>query len=132
MTGGTIVSWNDSFEKGRNDDLAKLYPEHKAFLESLNMRMFDLGKEVFGSGLYSNPRIDGWSLKKVQPELAPEMSYDELAIGEGGDASARWYLDVFLGSDEKDEVYEALLRYCEQDTLVMEKILQVIRRMVGE
>ncbi len=126
--GGTVICWNKSFETGQNELLARLYPEHADFLYSLNERSFDLGKP-FKENLYQHPGIKGWSLKSVQPVLAPEMPYDALEIDNGIEASARWFLDVYLDSKSKTETPEHLKKYCELDTLVMVRILDKLKAL---
>jgi len=60
---------------------------------------------------------------------SPELSYDELTIANGGDASAAF----FNLREEKDgekirTTRDALLEYCGLDTLAMVKILEKLRR----
>lgn len=123
---GTIVSWNKSFEQTQNKLLARLYPEHAAFLDSVNERMFDLGMP-FQKGLYNHPEINGWSIKNVLPVLVPDMSYKGLAVSGGAIASAVWYMDVFVGSENKEQRMNELREYCKQDTLAMVRILDALQ-----
>ena len=63
------------------------------------------------------------------PALVPELSYDDLEIGNGGIASSAFFQLQF----EKNEAVvaktrEALLRYCELDTLAMVKILEKLNK----
>jgi len=127
---GTVISWNKSFEKTQNRLLARLYPEYAGFFESLNERMFDLAIP-FQKGLYNDPEIKGWSIKRVLPILVPDMSYDSLGIAGGALASAHWYLDVFTGTKEKEQRMRELREYCKQDTLAMVRILEVLSRSKG-
>jgi len=39
---GTVIVWNQTFEKGRHSDLAKLYPTKATFFDNLNDRVIDL------------------------------------------------------------------------------------------
>ncbi len=122
---GTVVSWNKSFEQGQNKLLARLYPEHAGFLESLNQRMFDLG-DPFKKGLYKHPEIKGWSIKNVLPVLVPDMNYANLAVSGGATASAVWYMDVFEESENKEQTMNELSEYCKQDTHAMVRILDAL------
>ena len=72
-----------------------------------------------------------YSIKQVLPALVPELSYNDLEIGNGGLASSSYYQMQF----EKDIVVfektrEALLRYCELDTLAMVEILNKINQIL--
>ncbi|MDH3492649.1 MAG: DUF2779 domain-containing protein [Acidobacteriota bacterium] len=122
---GTVISWNKSFEQTQNRLLARLYPDHREFLESVNERMFDLA-EPFAKGLYNDPGIKGWSIKNVLPVLVPGMSYDSLDVSGGAIASALWYMDVYVGSEEKERRMVQLREYCKQDTLAMVRILEAL------
>lgn len=67
------------------------------------------------------------AIKEVLPALVPELTYTSLEIGNGGDASAAFYNLQY----EKDEsvvkkTREALLKYCELDTIAMVRILEKI------
>ncbi|MEA3488054.1 MAG: DUF2779 domain-containing protein, partial [Euryarchaeota archaeon] len=64
------------------------------------------------------------SIKRTLPVLVPEMSYDELDIGDGFTAMSVFALMAF-GKYEKDEaetLKKQLLVYCKQDTLAMVKL----------
>ena len=75
---------------------------------------------------YYTPEMRGsYSIKKVLTALAPELSYDDLPIKEGGTAS-NTFLSMVNGSFEGDvkETRRQLLEYCELDTYAMVKILE--------
>ena len=65
-----------------------------------------------------------FSLKSVVPAIAPEMTYDSLAIQEGNQASFEYLrmLDPTIPRAERDKIKEDLLQYCAQDTLAMVRI----------
>ena len=56
--------------------------------------------------------------------MVPELSYKGMAIGKGDQASMAWWNMTFGQVDqrEKEQLTEALLRYCEVDTLAMVEI----------
>ncbi|GAH15753.1 unnamed protein product, partial [marine sediment metagenome] len=62
--------------------------------------------------------------KRTLPVLVPEMTYDNLKIGEGDSASAAFaYLALGRYDDtEAESVKRNLLDYCEQDTVAMVKL----------
>jgi hypothetical protein len=126
---GTVIVWNKSFEMTMNKEMAKLHPESGAFLEQLNERIYDLG-DIVNLGYYLHPGFKGsWSIKNVLPVMVPELSYKGTAIGKGDQASMAWWNITFGLADprEKEQLSEALLRYCEFDTLAM---LEIYRKLI--
>jgi hypothetical protein len=121
---GSVIVWHMSFEAARNAELARMVPKHDAFLSGLNERMFDL-KTIVSKGYYDDSRFGGSaSLKKVLPVMCPELSYDALAIHEGGTASASWPVltDPATEPSTKTQLRKDMLAYCELDTLAMVEI----------
>ncbi|OHA84087.1 MAG: hypothetical protein A2937_02735 [Candidatus Yonathbacteria bacterium RIFCSPLOWO2_01_FULL_47_33b] len=126
---GSVIVWYESFEKGRNMELAELHPEHRGFLEDINSRVFDLMK-IFKDD-YQHPDFQGSaSIKKVLPVLLPELSYKTLDIQNGTMALSEWEKMIRGGmSDEDIEKTKAnLLKYCALDTMAMVEIFEVLRR----
>jgi hypothetical protein len=121
---GSVIVWNESFEKTCNSLLAEKYPEYSKFLNQLNERIVDQMK-VFSNLLYYDYRFKGsTSIKNVLPVLIPELSYSELDIAKGDVASYRWKKSI-IEKDEKyprDKVLADLSKYCELDTLAMVEI----------
>ena len=128
---GSIVVWSKSFEVGRNKDMARWFPEFAEFFEDLNSRMVDL-RDIFSKRLYFDPTYAGDSIKSVLPKLVPGMSYDEMDIGGGALASARWFEDVYRGDDEEKKVatMKSLREYCKMDTLAMVRILEALDSLI--
>jgi len=122
---GTVISWNASFEKERNKDMAEAVPKYKDFLLGVNGRTYDLMK-IF-KNIYTDYRFKGGtSLKTVLPVLIPELSYGDLEIQGGGDATAALY-DIILGSIKNlRQAKKQLLAYCKLDTLAMVKIYEYL------
>lgn len=131
---GSVVVWNKSFEMKVNDTMGDRFTEHKAFLKSVNRRVYDL-MEVFMKGLYADPGFLGSaSIKRVLPVLVPEMSYKTLGIQEGQTASRKWQ-QIAVGEitgDDAEQAYHNLLEYCGQDTLAMVRIYEFLCQIVGE
>jgi len=112
-----------------NKEMAKLHPEYATFLEQLNERIYDLG-DIVNLGYYLHPGFKGsWSIKHVLPVMVPDLSYKGMAIGKGDQASMAWWNMTFgqVGQREKEQLTEALLRYCELDTLAM---VEIYRKLV--
>ncbi len=66
------------------------------------------------------------SIKKVLPVLIPELSYDDLNIGEGGTASFTYAQLPNMDSETHAQKITDLLEYCKQDTWAMVRIWQWI------
>ena len=128
---GTILTWNMSYEKGCNDRIAEIYPEHKDFLDSINGRINDLmipfskmwfvDKDFFGSA----------SIKNVMPVLAPELSYKELEVSDGLLARRTWTETVLKGQnpEQKDQILSDLSKYCTLDTYAMVRIYEELLKI---
>jgi len=131
---GTVLVWHKTFESGRNQDLAELVPESKAFFDDLNSRIYDL-KDIFSKGYYIHPDFHGSaSIKKVLPVLAGEVdqSYDQLQISSGDQAMMAW-LELttgLLGEAQIEETKSNLLEYCKLDTLAMVVSWQFVAGLV--
>lgn len=125
---GTVIAWHASYEIGRNNTLARLYPQFGAFFADINDRMFDL-ESIFTKQLYVHPDFKGkTSIKKILPVLVPELSYADLAVQAGDQAMERWEWMLSDQCDhvEADHIRENLLTYCKQDTWAMVRIWQVL------
>ena len=125
---GSIVSWSMKFEKARNTDMAKSYPEYEKFLLNLNDRMVDL-MTPFSKGWFVDKDFFGSaSIKAVLPVLLPELSYKALEISGGADAQRIWMETVLKGlnSEKKEKIMEDLRKYCELDTYAMYAIYKYL------
>ena len=130
---GSIVVWYENFECGRHSEMAELYPEHAEFLLDLNRRTVDL-IDPFQQQLYVDYRFGGSaSIKNVLPVLAPDLSYKELGIQNGGEAQGSYMTAVFgdMATADRQKVFDDLLVYCALDTLAMVRIYEVLRDVVG-
>ena len=65
--------------------------------------------------------------------LAPELSYNDLVIKEGGTASQSWdkIASSAMGQTEKDAIARDLKLYCERDTYAMFAIWRHLRDLVA-
>ena len=72
------------------------------------------------------------SIKAVLPAFT-DLSYEDLAIQEGGTASSQ-FLGLLKGLIPKEEISklrENLLKYCERDTMAMVILVEKLRLMLG-
>jgi hypothetical protein len=121
-TEGSIVIYT-SYETGVLKSLMEHFPRHADELQAVIDRFVDLYAIIRRN--YYHPKFYGsFSLKYVLPALVPEMSYENLAIREGMQASIEYLqmIDPETPQDEKDRIKNDLLIYCGQDTLAMVKI----------
>ena len=129
---GSIIAYNASFEKGVLQELALAYETERAFIESLLHRFVDL-LIPFQRGWYYLPEMgDSASIKSVLPAIAPEFSYKDLPINNGGLASDTFQYMIKGGhADKIDEIRNNLLVYCERDTEGMVVIYRELRKIVS-
>ena len=117
---GSIVAYNATFEISRLKELALAFPEDQTFIEDIIGRFVDL-LIPFKNGWHYHPEMGGSaSIKSVLPAIAPEFSYKDLEISNGGDASNTFLSMInktFIGDESK--VRESLKKYCERDTFGM-------------
>lgn len=90
---------------------------------------FDLGREAVASGVSHPALARTWSIKAALPVLAPHLPpYSSLAVPDGD--AAMWatleMLDAATTDARRAEMREALLRYCEHDTLAMVEIYRTL------
>ncbi|MDG6079030.1 DUF2779 domain-containing protein [Erythrobacter litoralis] len=116
---GSMIVWNETFEKACNRRMAALLPQHEEFLFSLNERTVDLMKPF--KAHYVHPDFRGsTSIKRVLPVLCPELSYDEEAVHDGTGAILAFREMVESTSHEQvTELRRQLLGYCRLDTEAM-------------
>jgi hypothetical protein len=121
LPGGTVVAWNKSYEARINKEIGSRLPEYAQFFEEVNASLYDL-KDIFSKQHYIHDSFHGSaSLKKVLPTLAPELSYDQLGIQEGGAAVDAWWKMVSPSTTptEKAKLESDLKTYCGLDTFAM-------------
>jgi len=129
---GSVLVYNRTFEETRLAELTDEFIEYRAEISGIQARILDL-MLPFRNQSYYTPQMRGsYSIKRVLPALAPELSYDGLAIQDGTQASIA-YERLLRETDARaiGRVRRRLLEYCKMDTLAMVKILHVLGREVG-
>ena len=122
---GSILTWNQTFEISRLNEIARDFPKYSAEIAALVERVVDL-MLPFKRNHYNTPQMKGsYSIKNVLPALVPELSYEVLEIQEGGTASLV-YTSLYSEPDPASVAAkrENLLKYCALDTMSMVKILE--------
>lgn len=132
---GTILVYNQGFEKGVMNECAKAFPEFQNWYEeNILPRIKDL-LDVFKNFDYYDPKQKGsCSIKAVLPVMS-DLSYEDLeSVRNGEDASYQWERITFgeVLEEEKKKIRNALEKYCELDTLAEVKIVERLRGVVGE
>jgi hypothetical protein len=118
-------------------DIIRQLAEHLPFyrerlIENLD-RFIDLCAII--RKYYYHPRFHGsFSLKFVLPALLPEMSYENLVIQEGNQASYAYLrmIDPSTPPEAKRTIRNNLLKYCGHDTLAMVKIRAKLLKRISE
>ena len=142
---GSVMVYNQAFEKTRIKELAKFYPEYAEPLANINSRLFDLmhivktnTKMYEGLGYdserakavnyYSEELYGSFSIKKVLP-IFSDLTYKGMPIGNGMEAVYAYAGFDKLGPSELKEKLDALTEYCKQDTWAMVEILAELRKI---
>jgi hypothetical protein len=127
---GSVIVYNQSFESGINNQLSADFPEYSDRIDNITGRMVDL-LVPFRSRWFYHPEMRGSaSLKSVLPAFVPELSYDNLAIGDGGTASLMYLscIKKLVDDKQKKQIFKDLIEYCAQDTLAEVELLKVLYR----
>jgi hypothetical protein len=126
-TQGSILVWHQSFEISRLRELARDFPQYARKIDAIFPRIVDL-IVPFRRKYFYTPEMNGSaSLKCVFPALVHDLSYDDLAIQEGGTAS-QTYLSIYDDPDPESfaQKRDDLLKYCWLDTMGMVRILALL------
>jgi len=111
------MAWS-RFEEKVIRDMAELFPDLAERLTALVYRIVDL-LEIVANHIAHPDFVGGsYSMKSVAPAVAPDLTYGDLDIGEGGDASAAYYRivsDPSLSPEARDALRQSLLAYCQRD-----------------
>ena len=128
---GSVISWHKSYENTRNKEMAARFTDCANFLNDLTARTVDL-EDVFKTSYVDIAFRGSTSIKKVLPVLVPDLTYEGLAIAGGTEAMEGWLEMVAMPPGEARETRRRdLLRYCEQDTLAMVRIYEVLCNLCG-
>lgn len=124
-----------SFELARLRELAAAFPDLESKLNRIMRRLVDLLPIVRG-GLYL-PAFDfSFSIKAVAPALCPGFTYYDLPEVANGAVAAAAFIEM-ADNPQCDEarrhtLRDALLRYCERDTLAMVETHRALNALAGK
>jgi len=132
-TNVTVLTYNMKFEKDVIKNLADTFTEFSVILMEIHNNIQDL-MIPFQKKYYYTPTMKGsYSIKHILPALVPEMekAYQELNHIHNGSDAMQIYPKLATIKDKNEvlKLREALLRYCELDTLAMVKILEKLREI---
>lgn len=146
--GGSVLTYNESFEKTRIKELQQYFPEYHNELEDINDRVFDLmhiiknntklyeslgyDKEEAKEFNFYHTQLNGsFSIKKVLP-IFSDLTYEGMRVGNGTDAMTAYSKLEDLKSTDivaYNETIIDLINYCKQDTWAMFEILEGLRKI---
>lgn len=130
---GSIIVWNKKFECKINEEIAERNPNFKLFIDSINIRVYDL-MDIFYKQYYVHKDFKGRvSIKNILPVLVPELSYKSIEIQEGGMASQNWNKinNGDISELEKEKIIKDLKIYCKMDTYAMYSIWKFLSKLTN-
>lgn len=124
---GSVVVYNQQFEKTRNKELADLFPDLSADILAINKRVVDQLIPFRNRYLYSPKQKSSASIKYVLPAFS-DLSYKGMNIANGGEAMNKYlaFLEGKQTDEESHQMFADLLKYCGQDTYAMVLLMDVL------
>jgi hypothetical protein len=117
-----------SYERTVIRGFINMFPDLEEALQKIVDRLVDL--HPITKKYYYHPDMHGsWSIKAVLPTVAPDLDYGELEIVSSGAMAEPAFLEMIDEDTEparKTELREALLKYCELDTLAMVRLARFL------
>ena len=126
---GSVVVFNQSFEKGVLKKLAEDFPEHKEWIEHVLDRLLDLAIPFQNFHYYCSSQKGSYSIKKVLPAITGE-DYENLEINNGGDASILYFNSHIKDKNPNEKIRRDMLEYCGMDTEAMVWIIKELKTLV--
>ena len=143
---GTVLVYNDSFEKSRIKELSEIFIDYKSKLLKINSQIFDLmnivktrskmyeelgyDKEEAKMINYYHPDMDGsYSIKKVLP-IFSNLTYKGMEVANGVEALVTYARFPKMNELDYKHKYQKLVEYCQQDTYAMYKVLEGLKETI--
>jgi hypothetical protein len=127
-----IVAYNAGFERSTIERLAVALPDLAEPLRAIGDRLVDL-LPIVRNHVYDPAFGGSFALKAVAPALVPGLSYADLEIASGGEATvglARLLLTTeVLSEAERLGLRRQLLEYCKRDTLCLVRLVDRLREL---
>lgn len=121
---GAVIAYFASFERARIRELADSFPDLSEGLSRIAARIVDL-LPITRNHWYHRDQRGSWSIKAVLPTVSDDLSYKDLAVGDGTAAQLA-YLEAIrpdTTDERRDEIDHELRVYCGQDTKAMVVLL---------
>ena len=132
---GSVLVYNQSFEKGVMNESATAFPEFMPWYEeNILPRIKDLWDVFRNFYYYDSEQCGSASIKYVLPVLS-DLSYKGMEICKGDMASLEYErvtYDPSVSDEERLRVRKALEKYCELDTLAEVEIVGALGGIVDE
>ena len=127
---GSIIVYNQSFEKGVLRALAAMFPEYNDWVEKLNDRVIDLLAPFRSFHYYDAKQKGSASIKNVLPVLTG-TGYDQLDISDGMNASLAFLgiISNSVSAEEEIKIKNDLEKYCALDTEGMIWIVDKLKEL---
>ncbi|MCC5814425.1 MAG: DUF2779 domain-containing protein [Leptospira sp.] len=129
---GTILCFNDFFEKRCISESVQVYPEYKDWFESIRPNFLDSAIPFKNLDYYNPSQKGSASLKDILPALT-ESSHSHLDIQNGYSANLE-FLKVIKNSsyysDEAKTTFGQLREYCKMDSYALFLIQKELERIM--
>ena len=125
-TDGSVIVYNQSFEKTRIKELAELCPDLASQLLRIRDNIVDLFYPIQKGYYYNKAMKNSTSIKSVLPAMFPDdptLDYHNLeGVHNGGEAMTIFPKIKDMPKEEQEIARKNLLKYCELDTFATVKI----------
>ena len=135
--GGTVMVYNDSFEKSRINEACQYFPLLSNELENINNHIYDLMYLLKGSkknkvepkecNYYNSVQNGSYSIKKVLP-IFDEEGYSKMEIKNGTEASVVYANFHNFNDNELKKNKKDLIDYCNKDVYGMYVVFEGIKK----
>lgn len=141
--GGTVLVYNQTFEKSRIKELQEFFPKFNQELKTIDEHIFDLmdllvgNKKLFSDlgyeddmfNFYDNALKGSFSIKKVLPMFS-NLSYQGLDVKNGLEAQEAYSKFRYMEQEDIEEERNKLIEYCKLDTWSMVVILEGLKELI--
>lgn len=133
---GTILCYNDGFEKRVIEDLIQFDQAYTAWGKSAISRLKDLATPFRNYDYYDKDQFGSYSLKTILPLLTDE-SYGGMYIQDGNAAMYHYFTYILSDYEFEDEengsekIFSWMKAYCKKDTWAMVLILRKLKMLTA-
>lgn len=132
LPNGTILCFNDFFEKRCIEESVQIYPEYREWFDQLRSHFLDSAIPFKNLDYYNPSQKGSASLKDILPAIT-ESSHSHLDIQNGYAANLE-YLKIIKNessqSSESQIIFEQLREYCKMDSYALFLIQKELERIV--